>query len=152
MVRSVDEAFNPCDEERFGEDDGTREGEGGVRVSLLYNGIHRLEVSRDKMPVFPLELTPAEVPVDAGAVELVDSFELKYVLLIPPPPPPVAAAATARFSSVSREIFRRIFDNAEVFGRRSLPVLFSSDEFELAVEEFVFIIKLQFNCRRDNGI
>lgn len=149
LVKSDVDDFNPCDDERLGEADGTREGEGGVRASLLYNGIHRFDVSRDKIPVFPLEFAPVEAAADVCDVELVDNFELKYALLLPPP---VAAAATARFSSVSRDIFRKIFDKADVLGRRSLPILFSSDALEFPVDELLLLIKLQFNCRRDNGI
>ena len=151
--------MDPWDDGIFGDDDGgTGDGDedAGARLSLLYNGIHRFDASRvNRPPVFPLVLlllfpVPVLPPPGPGPevcwVVLDDSFEFRYAF------PPVAAAATARFSSVSREIFRRILDSVDVLGKRSFPVFDSSHEFVFDGDELEFIMEFNVNCRRDAGI
>lgn len=138
-MRSEEDALRPGLDEISGDDDG-------ARLSLLYNGIHRFDVSRVKPPVEAL-LPPGPGP-EVCCVICEESFACEEA-------PPVAAAATARFSSVSREIFRRILDNADVFGKRSFPFLLldSSDAFEVVGnDELTLTIELRFNCRREAGI
>ena len=131
----------------MGEDDDAAGDALGARLSLLYNGIHRLDASRVKTLVLPLAPPPGPGPAGCCVV-FAESFE-------PNEEPPVAPAATARFSSDSREIFRKMLDSVEVLGIRSWLDLIVGSSFVLAWaadDAFIWLSRFKFNCRRDAGM